>query len=114
MIIKVYPIDPNGGRDWTAISEVAGRAIIAARTHVSGLLAPSLRLFNGDVAGYGPGDMFDSYNTAASHYGAPCGVWTVFAVVSEGRITQGAVPQDGQTHHKFMTFELMTLAKMSS
>jgi hypothetical protein len=51
--------------------------------------------------------MFDSYNTAASHYGAPCGVWTVFAVISDGRIAQGAVPQDGQSQHKFMTFGLM-------
>jgi hypothetical protein len=45
VIINVHPIDPGGGRDWMAISEVAGKAIIAARTHVSGVLYPSLRLF---------------------------------------------------------------------
>jgi hypothetical protein len=57
--------------------------------------------------------MFDSYNTAASHYGAPCGVWTVFAVISDGRIAQGAVPQDGQSQHKFMTFGLMKPVRLT-
>jgi hypothetical protein len=91
-----------------ALSEVTGRAIIAARTHVSGDFDPSVRLFIGEAAGYGPGEIFDSYNTATSHFGAPCGVWTVFGVVTDGQVTQGTVPDNGHASGKFITFELLS------
>ncbi len=50
--------------------------------------------------------MFGSYIAAGSHQGESCGVWTVFAVVSGGRVTEGAVPDDLPANHRFMTFEI--------
>jgi hypothetical protein len=107
IVLAVRPIEPHGGRVRTAVADIVGTAIIGARTHNNFVPDRLVRLFTGDVTGYAkPGAMFGSYIAAGSHEGESCGVWTVFAVVSGGRLIEGEIPGDSPANGRFMTFEL--------
>jgi hypothetical protein len=106
IVLVVLPAEPNGGRIRTAVTDVAGTAIIAARTHNNYDRDPQVRLFTGDVTSYRPGAMFGSYIAAGSHAGESCGVWTVFAVVSDHKSIDGELPDSSPANGRFMTFQL--------
>jgi hypothetical protein len=107
IVLDVLPIEPHGGYIRTAIADVAGTALIAARTHNNYVPERQVRMFIGDVAAHArPGAMFGSYIAAGSHEGESCGIWTVFGVVTDGRVIEGEIPADSPANGKFMTFEV--------
>jgi hypothetical protein len=83
------PIKPVPGRQ-RRVSDVTGTAIIASRTHNAGRPDPAVRIFMGNVNARHVGDTFD---TVHRDNGMPCGVWTVHAVITDGRVTEGAISE---------------------
>ena len=80
-------IKPRPGPQ-TRPSDVVGIAIIASRSIVNGVEDRALRMFTGDVGDYVVGDHFD---TVHRDNGRPCGVWTVEAVIIDGRVASGHI-----------------------
>jgi hypothetical protein len=59
IVLDVLPIEPHGGYIRTAIADVAGTALIAARTHNNYVPERQVRMFIGDVAAHArPGAIF--------------------------------------------------------
>ena len=83
------PIQPVPGR-LRDISEIPGRAIVAAREDVLGVPDPAIRIFTGDISGRNVGDTFDSHHKVNKK---PCGRWTIIATVESGRLTGGHLPE---------------------
>jgi hypothetical protein len=90
------PIKPVPGRQ-RMVAEVTGTAIIASRTHNRGRPDPAVRIFIGNVENRRVGDTFD---TVHRDNGMPCGVWTVHAVITDGRVTEGAISREGTRSYR--------------
>ena len=82
-------IKPVGSPQLRA-QDVMGTAIIASRTHVNGVEDPALRMFIGNVADRSVGDTFDTVHRDTR---MPCGLWTVQAVITDGRVAAGTVDE---------------------
>jgi len=83
------PIKPVRGPQLRP-ENVTGTAIVASRSWNAGRPDPAIRIFTGQVDGMQFGDTFDTYHAVN---GMDCGVWTVSAVINEGRVVGGSLTE---------------------
>ena len=82
------PILPQRGTKIEAKDCKSG--VIAVRQYVGKVPAPGTRIFTGAIKDLKPGTKFATHHKT-NH--APCGEWQVVAVVTNGKVTQGAAPE---------------------